>query len=193
MRHKYILRTLIGFAVLLGYMIFTPPETSAHCDTIDGPVVKAAQRALKTGNLNAVLIWIQEKDEAEIKRRFWQTLSVRKLNRQAKELADTYFFETVVRLHRAGEGEPYIGLRPAGTDLGPVIPAADKALQAGSVNGLIKLFATSVHEDVQERFKDVIAKRSFNESDVEAGREYVRAYITFMHYVEHLYVETRHN
>ena len=42
-----------------------------------------------------------------------------------KELSDQFFIKTLVRVHRAGEGAPYTGIRPAGTDLGPAIPAAD--------------------------------------------------------------------
>jgi hypothetical protein len=37
----------------------------AHCDTPDGLVVAAARKALDTGNVNLVLIWVQKRDEAE--------------------------------------------------------------------------------------------------------------------------------
>jgi len=185
MRRKF----LTALIVLFGVLIFIPDQALAHCDTMDGPVVKAAQKALAKGNVNLVLIWVQKKDEAEIKQHFRQTLAVRRLNRQARQLADNYFFETLVRLHRAGEGEDYTGLKPAGTDLGPVIPLADKAILDGSVDPLLKLFAGPAQADIQMRFRDVIAKKSFNENDVGLGREYVKAYISFMHYVEHLYEE----
>ncbi len=190
MRHKYIVHSLTVLAVLFGILILTPDEAVAHCDTMDGPVVKAAQRALATRNVNLILIWVQKKDDAEIKQRFRQTLAVRRLNRKARELADNYFFETVVRLHRAGEGEPYTGIEPAGTDLGPVIPVADKALQDGSLEALLKLFPAPAKADIEMRFKDAITKKSFNENEVEAGREYVKAYVGFLHHLEHLYEES---
>ncbi|HLN98732.1 MAG TPA: DUF6448 family protein [Pyrinomonadaceae bacterium] len=189
MRHRYIAYWVTAPAVLFGILLFTPHAARAHCDTMDGPVVKAAQKALATGNANLVLIWVQKKDEAQIKERFRQTLAVRRLNREARNLADNYFFETLVRLHRAGEGEPYTGIEPAGTDLGPVIPLADKALQDGSPEALLKLFATPAQADIQMRLQDVKARKNFNENDVEAGREFVKAYVSFMHYVEHLYEE----
>lgn len=189
MRHKDLVRLLTVPAALFGILLFSADQARAHCDTMDGPVVKAAERALAQRNVKLVLIWVQKKDEAEIKQRFRQTLAVRRLNRQARKLADTYFFETLVRLHRAGEGEPYTGLKPAGTDLGPVIPLADKALQDGAAEPLLKLFAVPVQSEIQMRLREVIAKKSFTANDVEAGREYVKAYITFMHYVEHLYEE----
>ena len=190
MRHKYIIHISIGLAVLAGVLILRPAAARAHCDTMDGPVVKAAQRALATKNVNLVLIWVQEKDEAEILQRFRQTLAVRRLNREARNLADNYFFETLVRLHRAGEGEPYTGLKPAGTDLGPIIPVADRALQNGSTAALLNMFGASEQADLQKRLQDIKAKRSFKEDDLAAGREFVKAYISFMHYVEHLYEET---
>lgn len=172
---------------LLAILLFTASEAFGHCDTMDGPVVKAAQRALLTRNVNFVLIWVQKKDEPEIKERFRQTLAVRKLSLEAKKLADNYFFETVVRLHRAGEGEPYTGIEPAGTDLGPVIPVADRALHDGSPEPLLRLFPGTASADIQARFNEALAKKSFNKNDVAAGREYVKAYVSFLHYLEHLY------
>ncbi len=87
-----------------------------HCDTRDGPVVTAARIALKTGNVNFVLIWAPESAENELKEAFEKTLRVRKAGVEAQELADEWFFESVVRLHRASEGAPFTGLKPAGLD-----------------------------------------------------------------------------
>jgi hypothetical protein len=80
---------------------------------LDHPVVKAAQRALDTRNLSQVLIWVQADDEPEIRAAFEHTLVVRALSPQGKELTGRYFFETVVRVHRAGEGASYTGLKRA--------------------------------------------------------------------------------
>jgi hypothetical protein len=178
---------LIVLALPVAMVVSQPSEGLAHCDTMDGPVVKAAQKALETGNVNLVLIWAQKKDEGEIKNAFQKTLAVRKLNQQAKELADMYFFETLVRVHRAGEGEPYTGLKPAGRDLGPVIPAVDKAIETGKVDSLLKLLTEALQEGVREKFKDVMAKKKFKPDDVEAGRKYVEAYVPFLQYVERIY------
>jgi uncharacterized protein DUF6448 len=190
MRHRYIVRWLTVMAVVCACLLLTAEQAIAHCDTMDGPVVKAAQRALAKRNVNLILIWVQQKDEAEIRQRFGQTLAVRRLSREARTLADNYFFETVVRLHRVGEEEPYTGLKPSGTDLGPVIPVSDKAFQDGSADVLLKLFPTTARRDIETRFADAISKKQFNENNVEAGRQYVKAYITFMHHVEHLYEES---
>ena len=85
----------------------------------------AARAALDRGDVSLALVWVQPKDEAEIRDVFARTLAVRKLSPEAKELADRHFFETLVRVHRAGEGASYTGLKPAGRDLGPAIPAAE--------------------------------------------------------------------
>lgn len=192
MGQKFIKRLITVLAVVFAVLLSSFGEARAHCDTMDGPVVKAAQRALATRDVNLILIWVRQNDDAEIRGRFVQTLAVRRLNREARELADNYFFETVVRLHRAGEGEPYTGLKPAGTDLGPIIPLADNAIQNGSVAPLLKLFDANAQADIQMRFNDVISRKGFNVSDVEAGRKYVKAYITFMHHVEHVYEQSEH-
>lgn len=186
MKHKRKLRIFSAIVILFSGLVFTG-SVRAHCDTMAGPVVKAAREALRTQNVNLVLIWVQKNDEAEATEKFRQTLAVRKLNRRARELADNYFFETIVRLHRVAEGESYTGLKPLGTDLGPVIPLADKALATGSAGELLKLFPGSTQENILKRFEEALGRRRFNSNDVAAGREYVRAYITFMHYVEELY------
>jgi hypothetical protein len=159
----------------------------AHCDTLDGPVVRAARAALDETNVNLVLSWVQNDDEVEIKRAFGKTIAVRKLNSEARELADMYFFETVVRIHRAGEGAPYTGLKPAGQDLGPAIPAADKALEDGKLEPVAKLLTSATHERLHKRFEEARALKNCKKDDVQAGRAYVKAYVEYVHYVEGVY------
>ena len=168
----------IGMAAVLSRPV------SAHCDGMDGPVVKAAQDALARNDVNLVLIWVRKNDEAEIRRAFEQTVSVRTLSPLAKDLADRYFFETLVRVHRTGEGAPYTGLKPAGRDLGPAIPAADLALRSGDITPLTNLLVAKVRTELLERYKKVLAARSFAGHDVGAGREYVEAYVAYIHFVE---------
>jgi len=178
---------VFGFVVVFTFALLAPGNALAHCDGMDGPVVKAAQKAIEAANVNLVLIWVQKPDEPEIRTAFQKTLAVRKLSAEARELSDRYFFETLVRIHRAGEGEPYTGLKPAGRDLGPAIPASDKAIDTGSLEPLLNLFPASAHVAIRERFDAVIARKDYNKNDVDAGREYVKAYVEFIHYVEDLY------
>src|SRR3972149_4228335 len=121
---------LFGMAIVMATLL-TPTVALAHCDGLDGPVVAAAREALKTGDVNHVLIWVRDKDEPEIRAAFQSARSVRRLGSDARNLADRYFFETIVRVHRSAEGAPYTRLKPAGRDLGPAIPAADHALEVG--------------------------------------------------------------
>jgi hypothetical protein len=178
-----LLFSLLAFSLTLA----APARVLAHCDGLDGPVVKAAQTALDTRNPALVFMWVQERDEPEIRSAFEQTLAVRALSPQAKELADRFFFETVVRVHRAGEGAPYTGLKPAGRDLGPVIPAADRAIQDGSVEPLVRLLTGAMHEHLREHFDEVVRHKAFQAGNVAAGRAYVTAYVEFIHYVERVY------
>ena len=178
---------VIAVAVGVGLFALTPARAIAHCDGLDGPVVKAAQRALETHNPALVLIWVQEKDEAEIRKTFEQTVVVRALGPQARELADRFFFETLVRMHRAGEGAPFTGLKPAGRDLGPAIPAADEAVRIGSVEPVRHLLTVAMQERLGQQFGEVLATKTFDPDDVAAGRAYVKAYVEFIHFVELLY------
>ena len=44
-------------------VVIMPP----HCDSLDGPVVTAARRALDAGNVDVVLPFVPEQGEAEVK------------------------------------------------------------------------------------------------------------------------------
>ena len=186
---KTIRLSMLAFGALFTIFVITT-EALAHCDTMDGPVVKAAQVALNTRNVNSVLIWVRKQDEAEVTRAFQKTLKVRELSPKALELADTYFFETVVRLHRSGEGEPYTGLKPAGTDVPPIISALDKAIEMGSVESMLAEVPAAARIEIQKRFKQVLSLKRFDTNDVAAGRAYVKSYVAFLHYVEHLAEES---
>lgn len=97
-----------------------------HCDTMDGPVVTAARKALDANDVTLALAYVPESGEAEVRAAFDKVQKARKAGPEAREVADLYFFETVVRVHRAGEGAAYTGLKPAGLDEGPVIPIAER-------------------------------------------------------------------
>lgn len=179
--------------VALAAAFLLPSPTSAHCDGLDGPVVAAARQALQSGDPNPVLIWVQPKDEAEVRRAFAEALAVRRVGPQARDMADRYFFETLVRVHRAGEGAPYTGLKPAGRDHGPAIPLADKAVASGSDRELTAFALKEVERGIHQKFADLQRKRDFRPDDLAAGRDYVASYVTFVHYVEGLHqaIETR--
>jgi hypothetical protein len=178
--------TIAILAVALG-LATAAARAEAHCDGMDGPVVTAAREALRTGDLDHVLIWVPKKAEHEVRAAFDRARTVRELGAEARELADLYFFETVVRVHRAAEGAPYTGLAPAGRDLGPAIPAADRALRTGKVEPVIALVDRATRDGLREHFATVRALRRFRSSDLEAGRRYVAAYVAYVHYVERLF------
>lgn len=185
MKHK---RLVVAFGVAaLGLLLVGAEYAFAHCDGLDGPVVKAAQKALATNNVNLVLIWVQKENEPELKAAFRQTMAVRTLSPESRALADRNLFETLVRLHRAGEGAPYTGLKPAGRDLGPAIPAADRAIETGETAALEALLVRNLRAGLRDAFGRVQARKSYEVNDVAAGREYVKAYVEYIHFVERLH------
>lgn len=179
-RSLIILTTLILTAVALPQVVF------AHCDTVDGPVVIDAKAALAKGDITPVLKWIKPDNELEIKQAFKHTLKVRTLNSEARDLADNYFFETVVRVHRAGEGAPYTGLKPAGTKVDEGIETADESLKTGEVKPVIETVVEVVSKGIKDRFARVNKLKQGMNTSVAQGREYVEAYVDYIHYVEGL-------
>lgn len=183
---KTVNRTIKGFLMAASFaaaILVAPQITLAHCDTLDGPVVGDARTAMSMGDVTPILKWVQPKDEAEIREAFAKTMVVRKLDSKAQQLADTYFFETLVRIHRAGEGAPYTGLKAAGA-VEPVVAKADLALADGNVDGLAKAIVTHTEEGIRKRFEHALETRKHAHESVEAGREFVEAYVTYVHYVE---------
>lgn len=168
---------------LTAALLLTPQFAWAHCDTLDGPVVIDARAALVARDVTPVLKWVRAEDEAEVRAAFDQTLKVRQLEGTAKELADHYFFETLVRVHRAGEGAPYTGLKAGGTVPAP-IAKADRALEDGSVDELAKAIAGHVEQGIRDKFAAALASRKHAEESVAAGRAFVADYVTYVHYVE---------
>jgi len=182
------LRILGIAASTFALSLFFPTTTSAHCDTMDGPVVKAAERALMTGNVTPVLMWVEPTAEAEVRDAFARTLQVRALSAAARELSDRYFYETVVRLHRASEGEPFDGIKPSAYALGATIPAADRALESASPDALMWMLSGDMDRGLRKYFDEALAARTaMKADDVVSGRAYVKAYVEFMHYVERLH------
>lgn len=175
--------------LIVGSLYVTTPNATAHCDTLDGPVVEAAKLALTKGDVTPVLKWVREESEKEIREAFAVALKVRSLGDEARKLADMHFFETLVRLHRAGEGEPFTGLKPAGT-IDPGFVAADKSLSEGAVTELSADIAKSVQEGLRKRFAAALEKKKHADESVAAGRAYVAAYIDYAHYVEAVHTLT---
>ena len=183
---KKIQNTII--AILIALFLAFPNGASAHCDTLDGPVIQTARTALENKDVTPVLKWVTKENEHEIRTLFNKTLTVRVKGPEAKELADMYFLETLVRLHRAGEGAPYTGLKPAG-EVDPAVAAADKALETGSVDGLVKALTRRIELGIRERFFHAIEKKKNVADSIDSGREFVAAYVEFTHYVERLHVD----
>ncbi|MFH0812288.1 MAG: DUF6448 family protein [Pseudomonadota bacterium] len=177
-------------AIFVGLLMLYPQLVYAHCDTLDGPVVMAAKIALEKGDVTPVLKWVKKEHEEEIREAFKKILNVRTKGPEARELADQYFFETLVRIHRAGERAPYTGLKPAGA-VEPIVASADKALESGSIGTLVKTVTDEAASGIRKRFDQALEKKKHGDESVEAGREFVEAYIEFVHYVERLYKDAK--
>jgi hypothetical protein len=168
---------------ILSSILFMAANVHAHCDTLDGPVVATAKSALVVGDVTPLLKWVSKEEEESIKAAFIHTLAVRKLGDEAKQLADRYFFETLVRIHRAGEGATYTGLKP-GTEIDPAVALADKAIESGSVDKLSGVLTQALDKGIRERFEVVMQSYKHADESVAAGREFVKAYVQFTHFAE---------
>jgi hypothetical protein len=183
---NYLARIMVAFFGIVLLCTALSKNAFAHCDTLDGPVVQTARIALEKGDVTPLLKWVRPDDEKEIKAAFMKTLTVRKQGDEAKKLADKYFFETLVRIHRAGEGAPYTGLKP-GEAVDPAVALADKALENGSIDKLVNVLTNAMVNGIRERFAKAYENHKHADDSVAAGREFVESYVIFTHYVEGLH------
>lgn len=158
-----------------------------HCDTMDGPVITACKKALETGNVNYVLPFAPKKAEVEIKHAFNKTIKARKLGEDAKEVADLWFFENVVRLHREGEGESFTGLKPAGLDWGPVVPRAEEGIKTENPAETIEFLKGVLQEEIQKKFDKAMSLKNYDVNDVDSARKYTEAMLHFVLSSHHTY------
>lgn len=176
------MRNFIVFAAIISMLFFASYNLYAHCDTMAGPVVKDVKMAFEKKDVTPVLKWVSKDKEPEIRAAFEVALIERAKSADAKEKADMRFIETVVRIHRAGEGAPFSGMKPANA-IEPIELKADQALEAGSVNELTSKMSEHLIHGVKERYDSVIEKEKHKDDSIEAGREYVEAYVQYLHYV----------
>lgn len=177
----------IPFLRTLALGLLLSPAALAHCDGWDGPVVVDAQRALAQGNVRLVLHWVPRSEETAVREAFARAQEVRAAGGEAQRLADQFFFETLVRLHRVGEGAAFTGLKAPGRNLGKAIPAGDLALKTGDLKPVWALIQGTAHVSLHARFDAVRKAQAFQPGDVEGGRRFVAAYVAYIHHVEALH------
>lgn len=176
-------------AVLLSLGLTT--RLLAHCDSMDGPVIKDAQRAIENNDVTPVLKWVSAKDEDAVREVFKLTTSIRGESETAQSVADNYFFETLVRIHRASEGEGFTGLMPKGS-VEPAIAATDQALATGDIDELADKIAAAVRDGIRTRFSEAYKNKLVAEESVPQGREYVEAYVQLTHFIEAIHHTVSH-
>lgn len=172
-----------GALAFVAVVLAAPDYAAAHCDTLDGPVIQDARKAIAAQDITPILKWVKPQDEKSVRAAFQKVLT----NKNEKtEVVEHKFFETLVKIHRAGEGAPFTGLKAAGA-VEPAVAAADQALASGSPEALVRLITTDVVAGIKERYEHAAATYQHKDESVAQGREFVESYVAFTHYVERLH------
>lgn len=159
----------------------------AHCDSVNGPVVTAARQALAQNDVKLILPYIKAADETELTAAFSKAREAMAQGGKGAELAELWFAETAVRLHRQGEGEPYTGLKYE-TDYGPALEAAEQAVETGNLNKVTAVLTDAIKGELAAKYQVILEtrERAAKEGTVEAKREAVEAELMFEVYVHEL-------
>lgn len=184
MKSRKLATSFAAAVVAVGIMVMSPLTASAHCDTMEGPTVGDGRKALESGNINYAIKWVQPAYDKEITDAFNLSLKVKDLGPEGMEIAEKYFYDTLVRVHRAGEGAPFDGVKPYGTPIDEKVAAADKSIEVGNLSPLKGMIEEEKLPELEERFEKVMALRNHDVNNVEEGREYIEAYVKFFKYAE---------
>ncbi len=166
--------------LIVSMLLLSTNPVSAHCDSYDGPVIIDAYKALETNNVNLLLKWVSESQEAEIKDLFRKTYNLKSGDKEIYTIVEKHFLETLVRLHRETEGAPFTGLKPAG-QVAPIVQMADNSIETQSVQELNRRFLGHIERVVNEKFQTVNQLSAQKDNSVEQGRAYVEAYVDYVH------------
>jgi len=183
-KSKREVRISLGSLFFLSLLILSTNVAFAHCDTMDGPLIADAKKAMAQNNVNYALKWVSAENESEIRDAFILVMKVKGLSPEAKELSEKYFFDILVRIHRAGEGVPFTGVKPSGTPIDEKVLAADKSIEMGNLATLEGKISKNDMPELTERFEKVMSLKNFDVNNVEAGREYIEVYVQFFKFAE---------
>ncbi len=177
-------RVVLLLSVIL--LSFASPQiASAHCDSYDGPVIKDALKALEQQNVELVLKWVEPKYDEIITDKFNQTLKLTGSNKEVNKILETHFLETLVRLHREGEGASFTGLKPVNS-MTPMVEMADNSLDKNDIDYVINKVNNHLGEVLRERFTKAMELSKSKDNSVKQGRAYVEAYVEYTHTLEAL-------
>jgi len=180
---KSNLKTTLTIVFVSLLMAFGSFSASAHCDAYDGPVIKDAIKALETNDVDLVLKWIAEEQEQEIIPLFNKTYQLKKGDEEVYAIVKKHFFETLVRLHRETEGEPYTGLKPAGSTK-QIIQMTDDAINEGNVDDFLVKLNNHMDKVIREKYQNVSQLNKVKDNSAKQGRAFVEAYVDYTHTVE---------
>lgn len=181
---RAVIATFVALATTVAIVAVQAAPASAHCDSREGPVVTSAQQALDKGDVKLILPYVKPDQEQELTMAFNQTMAIRKRGADVQKVADEYFLETAVRLHRVGEGASYTGIKEHAEE-SPALTAAEAALQEGKPDQVIGVLDNQLGAKVSERFQGVLDARAAEKANpsVETSRERVEAELMFEKYV----------
>lgn len=187
---KSIKKLILLFGFVISFLI--PQSLFAHCDSYDGPVIQDALKALDQNKVALVMKWIDEKHEPEIEKLFKKTIKYKKLDQEVYQLLEKHFLETLVRVHREGEGEPYTGLKPAGST-SEIIQLTDTALREDDIESFLQELNGHTGKVVREKYEKVGALKPVKDNSIAQGRAYVAAYVDYTHTIEALHAILEHS
>ncbi|MDI6910081.1 DUF6448 family protein [Nocardioides sp.] len=189
---RAVVALLAATALAVPLMLGSAAPASAHCDSAQGPVATAARDALAEGNVDLVLPYVKADQEQELTAAFNQTVAIRDSGPEVQKLADQYFVETAVRLHRVGEGASYTGLKDD-VEISPALAAAEASLEEGTRDQVLTVLKRDLRVELTERFESVLEAREAERANpsVETARERAEAELMFEKYV--LEIETATN
>ena len=152
----------------------------------NGPVRKAAEMALVTGDADYVLLWVLKESENTLKNLLEKTCCERNSQKYVQNNSPDWYFETVNRLFERSWKTDFSGRDSGGFDENPIVRMVQRAIESGEINELCRIVPQPERDDLMQRFIDLIHKRNYDLHNLAAGRAYVSAFLDFTGRVHNL-------
>lgn len=142
--------------------------------------MRAAERALETGNANHILIWIPEESERTLRNLLERACCERRIQKDANNPVIRWYFNTIRHLHAAYCGHQNLDISTKTPEERKIISIAERACESGNFDEITTVVQNASWGEMRQRFQDLMKIRQYDAENIAAGRAYVSAFIAFI-------------
>jgi hypothetical protein len=151
-----------------------------------GLLMRAARRALETGNADHILIWVPAGSENTLKNLHEKACCEHTIRTGRKNPAADWYYRKACCFHASWCGPHDLDSAAKTPEGKKIISLVEQACESGSLAEITMVMPATAREKLQQQFDDLRQKQTFSPEDICAGRRYVEALSGFTALVKEL-------